>query len=79
MGRWCLSARFLPLPPTVQGSLKVLILRQFKRGKIPHGERKIMVLCDLEASGEAAGRGFGGEGGDAAQTSSALLVFCFNP
>lgn len=70
---WFLGARFLPCLQPYRLHLKFLILCQFKRGRVPDGERKSNGWFGGDWWGE------GKEGGDAARTSSALLIFALTP
>lgn len=72
---WFSGVRFLPCLQQYGLHLKFLILCQFKRGKVPDGERKNNGLVWFGGDWWGEGK----EGGDAARASSALLIFVLTP
>lgn len=68
---WFSGVRFLSCLQQYRLHLKFLILCQFKRGKVPDGERKNNGLVRFGGGWWGEGK----EGGVAARTSSALLIF----
>lgn len=69
---WFSGVRFLPCLQEYRLHLKFLILCQFKRGKVPDGERKNNGLVWFGGDWWGEGK----EGGDA---GSALLIFALTP